>query len=461
MKKLKLPNTFVLLLSILALIALATWLVPGGKYDTHLVNGKQLIDPASFHYVESKPQGPADFLMAPVKGFAEAGLIIGFVLLTGGAFNVLHKTDAVDAMIKSIARAHARSKLVRAGLIPLFVTLFSIGGATFGMNEEAIPFILIFVPLALALGYDSIVGVSIPFIGSQVGFAAAFLNPFNVGIAQGIAGVPLFSGMGYRVIVWCVATAATIVFLMWYAARVKRHPEKSPTFILDQEKRSEGAIDFSSFEGMTLRHKLVLWVFAAALGGMVFGVVKFGWFIEEIGALFLAMTIVVALIGRLSSDEAVAAFVQGSKDLVGTGLVIALARGTMVLAREAHIIDTMLHGLMPLVASSTPVFAAQKMFLIQSVINFFIHSGSGQAALTMPIMAPLADLVGVTRQTAILAFQFGEFTTPMIPTSGITVGVLALARIPWLTWARWMVPLQLIYLVLALALLVPPCLMNW
>ncbi len=461
MKKLKLPNTFVLLFIIMAVIALATWLVPGGKYDTHLVNGKQLIDPASFHYVDSKPQGLAAFLMAPIKGFAEAGLIIGFVLLTGGAFNVLHKTEAVDAMIKSIAKAHARSRLVRMALIPVFVTLFSIGGATFGMNEEAIPFILIFVPLALALGYDSIVGVSIPFIGSQVGFAAAFLNPFNVGIAQGIAGVPLFSGMGYRVLVWLVATIATIVFLMWYAARVKRHPERSPTFVLDQEKRAAGGIDFGQFEGMTMRHRLVLWVFAAALGGMVFGVVKFGWFIEEIGALFLAMTVMVALIGRLSSDEAVAAFVQGARDLVGTGLVIALARATMVLARDAQIIDTMLHGLMPLVASSSPVFSAQKMFLIQSVINFFIHSGSGQAALTMPIMAPLADLVGVTRQTAILAFQFGEFTTPMIPTSGITVGVLALARIPWLTWARWMVPLQLIYLVLALALLVPPCLMNW
>ena len=461
MKKLKLPNTFVLLFMILALIALATWLVPGGKYDTHLVNGKQLINPDSFHYIEGKPQGLAAFLMAPIKGFAEAGLIIGFILLTGGAFNVLHKTEAVDAMIKSIARAHSRSRLVRVGVIPLFVTLFSIGGATFGMNEEAIPFILIFVPLALALGYDTIVGVSIPFVGSQVGFSAAFLNPFNVGIAQSIAGVPLFSGMGYRVIVWFIATAVTIAFLMWYAARIKRNPEKSPTYLLDQEKRAEGTVDFSSFEGMSPRHKLVLWVFAATLGGMVFGVVQFGWFIEEIGALFLAMTVVVALIGRLSSDDAVAAFVQGSKDLVGTALVIALARATMVLARDAHIIDTMLHGLMPLVASSSPVFSAQKMFLIQTVINFFIHSGSGQAALTMPIMAPLADLVGVTRQTAILAFQFGEFTTPMIPTSGITVGVLALARIPWVTWAKWMIPLQLIYLVLALLLLVPPCLMNW
>jgi uncharacterized ion transporter superfamily protein YfcC len=459
--KIRLPNTFVLLFAILALIALATWLVPGGKYETHLVNGKQLIDPATFHFVESKPQGLAALMMAPIKGFAEAGLIIGFVLITGGAFAVLHKTEAIDAMIKSIAQAHTRSAFVRAALIPVFVTMFSLGGATFGMNEEAIPFILIFVPLALALGYDSVTGVSIPFLGSQVGFASAFLNPFNVGIAQGIAGLPLFSGMGYRLLVWVIATGVTVAFLMWYAARIKANPQKSPTYILDLTRRKELAVDFSGFAGMTLRHKLVLWVFACSLLAMVFGVVKFGWFIEEIAALFLAMTIVVGLIGRLDSDELVGAFVQGAKDLIGTALVIALARGTMILARDANIIDSMLYYLTPLIASDSPVFSAQKMFLIQTVINFFIHSGTGQAALTMPIMAPLADLVGVTRQTAVLAFQLGELTTPMIPTSGITVGVLALARIPWLTWARWMIPLQLIYAVMALLLLVPPCLMMW
>ncbi|MCG2586224.1 YfcC family protein [Massilia sp. TS11] len=459
--RLRLPNTFVLLFAILALIAAATWLVPGGKYETQLVNGRQLVDPASFHYVASNPQGPVALLMAPIKGFVEAALIIGFVLIVGGAFAVLQKTEAIDAMIKAIAQAHARSALVRATVIPLFVTLFSLGGATFGMNEEAIPFVLIFIPLALALGYDSVVGVSIPFLGSQVGFAAAFLNPFNVGIAQGIAGVPVFSGMGYRLLVWALATGVTIGFLMWYAARVRRDPTRSPTYALDQARRAEGSPALSDFAGMRPAHKLVLALFAATLGAMVFGVVRYGWFIEEIAALFLVMAVSVGLVARLSSDEIVAAFLQGARDLVGTALVIALARATMVLARDAHIIDTMLHGLMPLVASSSPVFAAQKMFAIQSVINFFIHSGSGQAALTMPIMAPLADLVGVSRQTAILAFQFGEFTTPMIPTSGITVGVLALARIPWATWARWMIPLQLMYLVLALALLVPPCLMDW
>lgn len=460
-KHLRLPNTFVLLFLILAMIALASWFVPGGQYDTHMVNGRALVDPATFHYIDSKPQGPVALMMAPIKGFVEAALIIAFVLIVGGAFSVLQKTEAVDSMIRSIARAHTRSPAVRAALIPVFITLFSLGGATFGMAEEAIPFILIFVPLALALGYDSVVGVSIPFVGSQVGFGAAFLNPFNVGVAQGIAGVPVFSGMGYRIVAWAACTAVTILFMMWYAARIKRDPTKSPTYALDLEKRKELVPDLGTLAGMTRTHGAVLALFVATLGIMVFGVVRYQWFIEEIGALFLVMAIAIGVVGRLDADQFVAAFIQGARDLVTTGLVIALARGTVILARDAHIIDTMLHGLVPLVQSSSPIIAAQKMYVIQSVINFFIHSGTGQAALTMPIMAPLADLVGVTRQTAILAFQLGELSTPMIPTSGITVGVLALARIPWLTWARWMVPLQLIYLVLALALLVPPVLMNW
>ncbi|MGG7605207.1 YfcC family protein [Massilia sp. BKSP1R2A-1] len=456
------PNTFVLLFIILVLIALATWLVPGGKYETHLVDGRQLVNPASFHYVDSKPQGLVALLKSPIRGFVESAQIIGFVLFVGGAFAVLQRTEAIDTAIRSVVRAHTRSQLVRTLLIPVFVTMFSLGGATFGMNEEVIPFILIFVPLALALGYDTVTGVSIPFLGSQVGFGAAFLNPFNVGIAQGIAGVPVFSGMGYRLIVWASATLVTIAFLMWYAARVKRNPALSPTYVLDQSKRQEmPEVSAHEHERMTGRHAAVLGIFALTLGAMVVGVVQYGWFIDEIAALFLAMAIVVGLVARLGADNWVAAFMQGVKDLAPTALVIAIARATMVIAREANIIDTMLHELLPLVQSSHPVFAAQKMYLIQSVINFFIHSGSGQAALTMPIMAPLADLVGVSRQTAILAFQLGELSTPMIPTSGITVGVLALARIPWLTWAKWMIPLQLIYLVLALLLLIPPVLMGW
>ena len=462
LKNLRMPNTFVLLFSLLVMIAVATWFVPGGKYETHVVDGKTLIDPASFHYVSANPQGFVALMTSPIKGFVEAALIIGFILIVGGAFGVLQKTEAIDSMIKTVAQANRKSPWVRALIIPVFVTLFSLGGATFGMAEEAIPFVLIFIPLALALGYDSIVGVSIPFVGSQVGFAAAFLNPFNVGIAQKIADVPMFSGMGFRFIVWAIATALTIGFLMWYAARIKKDPTLSPVYALDEERRQHAqANDLVEFSGLTGTHKLVLFMFASALVTMVVGVVKYGWFIEEIAALFLVMSILIALVGRLNSDQFVDTFIQGAKDLMTTALVIALARATFILARDAQIIDTILHGLMPLIQSSNPIFAAHKMFVIQMVINFFIHSGSGQAALTMPIMAPLADLVGISRQTAVLAFQFGEFTTSMIPTSGITVGVLALAKIPWTTWAKWIIPLQLIYMVLALVMLAIACQMGW
>ncbi|WP_422018304.1 YfcC family protein [Roseateles sp.] len=459
---LRLPNTYVLLFALLALIAAATWVVPGGRFETALVNGKTLIVAGSFHLIDARPQGLTALLTAPIKGFVEAALIIGFVLIVGGAFAVLQRTEAIDALIKSVARAHHRSALVRVAVIPVFVTLFSLGGASFGMAEEAIPFVLIFIPLALALRLDTLTGVAIPFVGSQVGFATAFLNPFNVGVAQGIAGVPLFSGIGYRAVCWAIATAVTVAFLMAWAARIRRTPELSPTFAMDQERRKTLDMDsFERFAGMSGRHRAVLWLFAATLLVMIGGVVRFGWYIEEIAALFLVMAIAVGMVARLAADEFMAAFLQGARDLVGTALVIALAKGTVILMREGQIIDTLLHALAPLVASSTPVLAAQKMFAIQSVINFFIHSGTGQAALTMPIMAPLADLVGVTRQTAVLAFQLGELTTPIIPTSGITVGVLALSGVPFGQWVRWMLPLQAVYLVMALALLAVPAWMQW
>ncbi|MBV8500813.1 MAG: putative basic amino acid antiporter YfcC [Paucibacter sp.] len=456
----RLPNTFILLFALLGLIALATWFVPGGHYDTHVVNGKAVIDPATFRYVDAHPQGLVALLVAPLKGFVEAALIIGFVLIVGGVFGVLHKTEAIAAFIRSVAAAHEHSSLVRAGLIPIFLALFSLGGASFGMAEEAIPFVLIFIPMALALRYDTVVGVAIPFVGSQIGFATAFLNPFNVGVAQGLVGLPLFSGLGYRFMCWALFTAVTIVFLMFYAARIRARPELSSTFEMDQVKREQlQAADTG--ERMTGRQQAVLIVFALSLAGMIVGVVSLGWYIEEIAALFLSMAIVAGLVGGLKQDEWVAAFLGGARDLVSTALVIALAKGTVVLMRDAHVIDSMLHALAPWVQSGSPMLAAQKMFGIQTVINFFIHSGTGQAALTMPLMGPLSDLVGVSRQTAILAFQFGELSTPIIPTSAITVGVLSLAGVGYTRWVRWMLPLQAIYLVMALVLLVPPALSGW
>jgi uncharacterized ion transporter superfamily protein YfcC len=461
--RLKVPNTYLLIFSLLVLIAALTWIIPGGKYERTILNGREVVVPNSFKYVDSHPQGIFDLFISPLKGFVEASLIIGFVLIVGGAFNVLTKTDAINSFINRLAKAYKTSKLLQNLFIPVLMLMFSLGGATFGMNEEIIPFVLIIVPICLALGYDSMVGVAIPLVGAHIGFASAFLNPFNVGIAQGIAEVPLFSGIGYRMICWAISTVVGIIFLMWYVKRLKKNPKISPMYKEDEERRKNENFDviYNNDNHFSIRHKAVLITFVLSLVLLVVGVVEFKWYIEEISALFFIMGILVGIIGGLKSDDLIKAFVDGAKDLVGTALIIALARATVVLSKDANIIDTILYGLSPYIESSSPIFASQKMFIVQSIINFFVHSGTGQAALTMPIMAPLSDLVGVTRQTAILAFQLGEYTNIIIPTSAVTMGALSMARVPWDKWAKWVLPLMIILFLLGFILLIPPNLIGW
>ncbi|HSP87876.1 MAG TPA: hypothetical protein VLN45_07065, partial [Ignavibacteriaceae bacterium] len=425
--KIKVPNTYLLIFSLLIFIAALTWIIPGGEYERTTVNGREVVVQNSFKYVENEPQGIFAIFIAPLKGFVEAGMIIGFILLVGGAFNVLAKTDAINSLINKLARTHRDSKILRRLFIPVLILMFSIGGASFGMNEEIIPFVLIIVPICLGLGYDSITGVAVPLVGAHVGFASAFLNPFNVGIAQGIADVPLFSGIGYRIICWLISTAVAIIFILYYVKRIEKNPKISPTFNEDNERKSSEHFDdiYTNKTTFYLRHKLVLITFALSLIMLVIGVIKFNWFIEEISAMFFIMGIAVGIIGKLKSDEIIKGFIDGAKDLVGTAIIVALARATLVISRDGQIIDTILYGLSPFIESGSAIIASQKMFLVQAVINFFVHSGSGQAALTMPIMAPLADLAGVSRQTAILAFQFGEYTNIIIPTSAVTMGALS------------------------------------
>ncbi|MCB0746038.1 MAG: YfcC family protein [Ignavibacteriae bacterium] len=461
--KFKVPNTYLLIFSILVLIAGLTWIIPGGQYERVIVNGREVVVQNSFKYINSNPQGVFALFISPLKGFVEAATIIGFVLIVGGAFNVLAKTDAINSLINKLAKSHKTSPTLRKIFIPVLILMFSIGGATFGMNEEIIPFVLIIVPICLALGYDSIIGVAIPLVGAHVGFASAFLNPFNVGIAQGIAEVPLFSGIGYRMISWAISTIVAIAFLIYYANKVLAKPKISPMYLEDNERRKNERFDqiYDDNNHFSLRHKIVLSTFALSLIMLVVGVVYLNWYIEEISAMFLIMGIIAGIIGGLKTDELIKSFIDGAKDLVGTALIIALARATLVISRDGQIIDTVLYGLAPFIQSSSPIFASQKMFIVQSIINFFVHSGSGQAALTMPIMAPLADLAGVSRQTAILAFQFGEYTNIIIPTSAVTMGALSMAKVPWEKWAKWVLPLQILLMILGLLLLIPPHFIGW
>lgn len=465
LSKFKAPNTYFLIFSIIVVTAVLTWIIPSGEYNRSTMNGREIVVAGSFHSVESNPQGIGAILMAPIRGFTNksAALIVGFVLIVGGVFAILAKTRAIDAAIMAVAKAHDKSPIIEILYIPIFMVIFSLGGGSFGMGEEVIPFILIFVPLTLALGYDSIVGVAIPFVGAGAGFAGAFLNPFTIGISQQIADLPLFSGIGYRLISWVICTAVAIIFVMIYAAKIKKRPEKSLTFDMDEEKRKNLHIgDLENFKGVSKGHKLALYTFALGMVGMVIGVLKYQWYIEEICAVFFLTGIFVGIVGRLSIKEFTDAFVSGARDMVGTALIIILARGILIIAEDGRIIDTMLFGLANSIKNLHPIISSQAMFIIHSIINIFVPSGSAKAALTMPIMIPLADIVGVTRQTAVLAFQFGDgFSNMIVPTSAITMGVLTLSGISWEKWARWIIPLEIIFLIVGFILLIPPFIMGW
>jgi uncharacterized ion transporter superfamily protein YfcC len=455
-------NTLVMIFAVVVAVACATWIVPGGEYTREVRNGRTLVVAGSYRAVAHEAQGPGAVLVAPLKGFTQAAGIIAFLFVIGGAFTIIQDTGAVAVSVQHLAHTFARKPHLQQFFIPVTMTLFSLGGAVFGMAESAMPFVLVFIPLALSLGYDSITGMSIPFLGAAAGFAGAMLNPFTVGIAQSIAELPLYSGIGFRVAVWVVSTASMIAFVAWHAARVRNDPARSPVYELDQARRAEMRIDRTEAAAFSRRHRLVLGLFGAAMIFLVYGVLAFGWFINEIGALFLGTGIACGLAGGLSSGQITESFKKGAQGMVGVALIIGCARAILVVANDGKILDATLNSLSGLIAHVHPVVAAQAMFVTQCVINFFVHSGSGQAALTMPIMAPLADAVGITRQTAVLAFQFGEgWINPILPTSGVTMGVLGMAQIPWEKWFRWMLPLQIYFFAVAVALLALAVLINY
>jgi uncharacterized ion transporter superfamily protein YfcC len=461
----KAPDTTLVIFSLVACAAVLTWIVPPGAYgrtemNVEGVGTRQVVVPGTFQELDREARGAADTVLhsvgmvfkAPILGFTdpEAAPIIAFVLLIGGAFAVMQRTRAVDAALIRLVRASRQSRTLEWLLLPIFMTLFSLGGATFGMAEETVPFVLIFVPMALALGYDSITGAAIPFIGSAAGFAAAFFNPFTVGVAQGIAGLPPFSGAAFRVGLWAAVTAIAIAFVSWHARRVRARPDTSPTFEIDEVKRRDGLHLTELDVPFTGRHKAVLAVFFAGMMVLVWGVLPaarggLGWYIIEIAALFVALGVLMGAIGGLGANATSGAFMDGVRQLAPTAVIIGVARGILVVLQDGQVIDTILHAMATALEGTSAAGAAMAMFSVQTAINFFVPSGSGQAALTMPLMAPLSDLVGVSRQTAVLAFQMGDgFTNMIIPTSAVLMGLLTLAGIPWTTWARWVLPLQAI-----------------
>lgn len=519
----KIPHTFTIICSVILFCAILSWIVPAGEYTRQQieVNGVQrtVIVDNSFHSVEKTPQSWQVF-SALLNGFEKQAGIIAFLLVIGGAFQIMNSSRAIDAGIFSFlnyTKGLEKNRLIKwigvdNVIISSVIVLFSLFGAVFGMSEETLAFVIIIVPLSISMGYDSIVGICMVYVAAHVGFSGAVLNPFTIGIAQGLSDLPLFSGFEYRLLCWFVLTTVLIFVVLRYASRIKRHPEKSPMYRADAywRKREEAATDelvyattvsawvvyvlvlvalflfswfypvstfmlgeysvsvyavpvfgalFAVFGWMGLRksnHFFILSLLAFTVFFLIIGVMAHGWYLAEISGIFLAMGILSGFANSEKIDNIIKQFMDGAKDMLSAAIVVGLAGGIIQILQDGHVIDPILHSLASLMGETGKAVSLGVMYLIQTLINLIIPSGSAKAALTMPIMAPFSDVIGISRQATVMAFQFGDgFTNMITPTSAVLMGALGIARIPYEVWVKWFWRILLFFIILGMVLLIP------
>ncbi|MDO5423280.1 MAG: putative basic amino acid antiporter YfcC [Eubacteriales bacterium] len=486
-KRFQFPHTYIIIFGVVLAAALLTLFIPLGKYETkevtYTVNGEEktrtVLDPDSFTYVLDEDGnkvtkvaplfGTEDFGGQGILNYVFEGLttgdkngtavgIIAFILVVGGAFGIVLRTGAVEAGIMRVINLTNGKEIL---LIPLLIVLFSLGGAVFGMGEEAIPFVMILVPMFIAMGYDAVVGIMCSYVATQIGFGTSWQNPFGLAVAQGVAGIPVMSGAWFRIPMWIFFTGLTIVFTMRYAQKVKKTPTISVAYESDAAYRKDFAEKGQKDLPFTLGHKLVILTIVVCMAWTIWGVVTQGYYIPEIASQFFVMGLVAGIIGcvfhlnDMRINDIARSFDKGAADLLGAAMCVGMAQGIIIVlggtsATDGTVLNTILHAISEGMKNFPPTISAWFMYIFQSVFNFFVVSGSGQAALTMPVMAPLADLVGVERQVAVVAYQLGDaFTNFIVPTSGCLLGALAAAKLDWGKWAKFQIKFQALLFVFA------------
>jgi len=465
----RIPHVFVLLIMVIFACSVATYIVPSGEYRREQRSFGELtrtvVIPGTFetlpkHYslrgmvFEDKVEGAATpvgllgFLSAIPRGMESAADIIFFIFIIGGVFGILQATGTISAGLHALLDRYRHSGPV---LTVILMTAVGIGGSTLGMGEEFIPLVPVFLIVSKELGYDRIYGLAIVMLAADMGFASATTNPFTVQIAQGIAGVPLGSGLGLRIIFFAVCMLLTIGFTLRYGARIKKDPTKSimagDPFELPEYGHEK--------EALRPAHVWIVITSAIIFAFIIFAVQRMGWWLAEMGGGFLLIGFLAVAISRLPIGEATRAFIKGMEDMVVAALVVGFAKGIQVVLMDGEIMDTVIHGAASALQGFPTYVAALGMLIFQTVLNFFIVSGSGQAAVTMPLMAPLSDVLGLTRQVAVFAFTCGDgFSNTIVPTSGVLMAMLALAGIPWQRWVRFVMPLFLLLMALSAIFLV-------
>lgn len=444
-KQFKVPHVYAIIFALMVIFAVLTWIVPSGSYQRQEVNGREVTVAGTYEqsektYIDEETgdevdlrQGVFDVLQAPTRGIQEAIEVVAFILIVGGSFQVITKTGAITSGMGRVVRRFKNKDIL---IIPIAMVLFALGGTSFGMAEETLPFFAIFMPIMMAMGFDSMTAFMVVFVGARTGYIASTINPFNVLIAQGILGIQGNPQLWLRMIAWVVLTAVAITWVVLYARRVKKNPGSSITFEDDIAKKVEFAADESALDAeFTGRQKGVLAVFIAGMCLIIWGLVTQGWYMNEISAVFLAMCLLAGVIAGFSQDVIAQEFVAGIADFAFSAIVVGLARGILVIASDGMIIDTILNALATGLGGIPAVLFTTLLYAVENLLAILVPSSSGLAALTAPIFGPLTELMGLNPEAAVWALSMGSATMSLIcPTSAILVAGLGVCKIKLGQW---------------------------
>lgn len=436
-----LPHVFTLLLLIITVCTVLTYIIPAGQYDTYIDdNGRELLVNGSYHRIEQTPVSVLDALMSVQEGIIETADIAGFIFIVGGAFGVVAQTKAIEAGIGIVIKKTAK----RQGLlIPLMIFIVGFGAGSFGMFEECLVLIPFLVPICIAMGYDSITGLAVAMVGTSSGYAGSFLSPYNVGVSQSIAGLPLYSGIGFRLIILVVMLTIASAYVAVYAHRIKQNPTRSMMYEFDRQR--EEKIDLEDLPQLTLTRKLVLLTMGGTFVLLVIGVLRWGWYINELSGLFLGMGIVVGFIARVGFDQFGILFAKGVVDFAVGALVVGFARGILIVLESGNILHTILYAASGIIVSLPSSLTVMGMYVFQNFLNLFVNSATGQAAVSLPVLLPLGDMAGITRQVTCIVYQIGNgLSNILVPTCGTFMVSLSMAKVPYGKWVKWVVPMLLI-----------------
>ena len=445
-------NPLLILAVIILIAAIATYVVPAGSFDRVLneVTGYDMVDVDSFHLTEKNPVTPFNLFVSLTLGLQNAAYVIFFLMIIGGMIKVVESTGALHAGLSNVVIKMKGKELL---LIPVCIFLFGLVSAMAACCEEYLAFMPLMYVVCVAAGFDSITAVALLFCASAVGYAGGMTQAFSVGVAQSIAGLPMFSGMGLRTAVFLVLATVTSIYLMLRARKLKKRPELNEMAATDHKYAEQ--LDLAAVQPITGRQAAVLVIFAASFVAVAFCVIKLGFYIDEMSGIFLIAALLVAIVAKIKPNDFVNLFVEGCKDLLFAGLIIGMCNAVTMILSDAGVMDTLIYYVGSLLTGLNAKVIACGMFVLQDLLNFLIPSGSGQAAITMPFMAPLSDILGVSRQTAVLAFQMGDaFTNVVTPTSGELMAALAICHVPYKKWLKFMVPLWIVWCVVAFIFLI-------